>query len=427
MTRTIKSGRYTLLRRLGEGAQGETWEARDEHAAGTRPHGDLRAQWKDFVRRANEPPSPHETVAVKCFRVGAARAWKDVELAEREARTLASLDHPALPKYVEHFEEDGVLYLVMQKIEGESLASIRARGGRMSADEVVRMLVEIGGALSYLHGRAPAVVHRDIKPGNVIRRPDGSFALVDFGAVRDRLKPAGGSTVVGTFGYMPPEQFQGRASTRSDLYGLGATAVAMLTGVEPEDLPHEGLRIDVARAIDGPRPLVRTLEAMLEPDPDRRAATIEDALARFQAPESKKTNRRQRRRERREEQRRLREARRGRRAPFLPRIVAQLAILLARAVVGVVVGAIVPLVLVILSLLFGAALRRAAAATSRAARRADARMARGSRWLAGHRAGDEDAPQVRVADDRRVRVGDEPGEEADEQGDLEDEPRRARR
>ena len=71
------------------------------------------------------------------------------------------------------------------------------------------MLGDIAEALRYLHGRAPAVVHRDIKPGNIIRRSDGSYTLVDFGAVRDRLKPEGGSTVVGTFGYMAPEQFPG--------------------------------------------------------------------------------------------------------------------------------------------------------------------------------------------------------------------------
>ncbi|HEY8079821.1 MAG TPA: protein kinase, partial [Labilithrix sp.] len=168
MTRAIKNGRYTLLRRLGEGSQGETWEARDEIAAGKRPRdsGDLRTQWNDFVRRANEPPSPHETVAVKCFRVGTAKAWKDVELAEREARTLASIDHDRLPRYVEHFEEDGTLYLVMERIAGESVASRRRAGQVFGPAEVVRMLDDAARALGYLHARSPPIVHRDIKPGN---------------------------------------------------------------------------------------------------------------------------------------------------------------------------------------------------------------------------------------------------------------------
>ena len=288
-SKLLRGGRYTLIGKLGEGSQGETYEAMDhgigpearKRAARAAPLVDKWARYVREQRSGGEVPQDAKLVAIKCFRVGTAKAWKDVELAEREARTLASLDHPRLPRYFEHFEEDGALYLVMEKIEGESLAALRKRGPAMSVAEVTRMLEDIADALRYLHGRAPPVVHRDIKPGNIIRRPDGSFALVDFGAVRDRLKPAGGSTVVGTFGYMAPEQFQGRASPASDVYGLGATALTMLTGTEPEELPHKGLGIDVARALPKgtPASLARALEAMLVPDPDRRLASVDAALA----------------------------------------------------------------------------------------------------------------------------------------------------
>jgi hypothetical protein len=322
----------------------------------------------------------------------------------------------------------------MEKIEGESLASIRARGGRMSVAEVTRMLEDIGDALRYLHGRAPPIVHRDIKPGNVIRRPDGSFALVDFGAVRDRLKPAGGSTVVGTFGYMAPEQFQGRASPRSDLYGLGATALAMLTGVEPEDLPHEGLGIDVRRALPSSTPadLARMLASMLVPDPDRRASSIDDALARRARPETPAPtpkSKKQRRREAREARRRRRALRRARGWPLLPRAVAKLGLLVASIVVWVVVGMVVPVVLMLLSILFGAGLRRAARACANAARRAGGAMGRASAWLSGARADDADEEaRVRVADDDadRVRIAHHEEEEADEEP-PEHAGRRARR
>ncbi len=296
----LRDGRYELRSLLGEGSQGQTWEAMD-HGSTPRVGPEARARaaravvdrpladkWARYVREQNsggEVPQDARLVAIKCFRVGSAKSWKDVELAEREATTLASLDHPRLPRYFEHFEEDGALYLVMEKIEGESLASMRAQKRSMSAAEVTRMIEDIADALGYLHGRAPYVVHRDVKPGNVIRRPDGSFALVDFGAVRDRLKPAGGSTVVGTFGYMAPEQFQGRASPRSDLYGLGATAITMLTGVEPEDLPHAGLGIDVAKALPSATPpaLARTITRMLVPDPDVRIGSVDDVLALLRA------------------------------------------------------------------------------------------------------------------------------------------------
>jgi hypothetical protein len=169
----------------------------------------------------------------------------------------------------------------MEKIEGETLASIAKRGARFSTADVVRFLEDAATLLDYLHGRSPPVIHRDINPKNVLQRPDGSFAFVDFGAVRDRLKPEGGSTVVGTFGYMATEQFQGRALPASDVYSVGATALRMLTGVEPENLAHRGLAIDVRAALGSSvEPgLRRMLERMLDPDPDRRASSIRPLLA----------------------------------------------------------------------------------------------------------------------------------------------------
>ena len=252
----IQSGRYVLLQPLGEGGQGVTFDAVD--------------------KREGRP------VAIKRFDVRGAKTWKDVELAEREARVLQSLSHPKLPAYIDHFEEGGALYLVMEKIEGESVAAHRRAGRTFGEEDVVRLLRDAADVLDYLHGRSPPVIHRDLKPGNVLRRPDGSYAFVDFGSVRDRLRPKGGSTVVGTFGYMAPEQMQGRALPASDVYAVGATAITMLTGSEPEDLPHRGLRIDVRRAFRGTATSERTiaaLERMLDPDPDRRAARITPLLA----------------------------------------------------------------------------------------------------------------------------------------------------
>ena len=370
----LRGGRYALVRTLGEGSQGETFEAVDKREG--------------------------RLVAIKRFRVGKAKAWKDVELAEREATTLASLEHELLPRYIEHFEEDGALVLVMERIEGESLAALRKQNFRASVPDIQRLLSDASRALDYLHGRAPPVVHRDLKPGNVIRRPDGSFAFVDFGAVRDRLKLEGGSTVVGTFGYMAPEQFQGRASAASDVYGIGATALALLTGCEPEELPHKGLAIDVPKAVPESTPswLVRTLAAMLEPDPDKRASSVREAMARgggttagdSQAPskratrDTKDTSWRpgasRRDRGARNAERQARKARIRGRAAFL-HTVALPVLLVSQLVVWFVVGLVVPLVLTMLSLIFGAALRRAADACRRASQRAGSAIARRSGWL----------------------------------------------
>jgi hypothetical protein len=250
----LRNGRYAVRGCLGEGSQGATYEAEDSTIG--------------------------RVVAIKRFDVRGARSWKDVELAEREARVLATLDHPLVPRYIDHFEEDGALYLVMEKVEGETLDTIRRRDGAVPEAEVRRFLACADRALTYLHGRGAPVVHRDIKPGNVVRKADGTYVLVDFGAVSERLMRRGSSSVVGTMGYMAPEQLQGRVLATSDVYAVGATAVAALTGVEPETLPHVGLRLDVRTALEGRATpeLVTCLERMLEPDPDRRAPSVGAAL-----------------------------------------------------------------------------------------------------------------------------------------------------
>lgn len=180
--------RYAIVGRLGVGAQGETLEAEDRETG-------LR-------------------VAVKRFFVRGATSWKDVELAEREALVQQALDHPNLPKYIDHFEVDGALCLVMERIEGETLAALGAGGKVLGAAEILRFLDDAAGALDYLHQLAPPIIHRDIKPANVIRRPDGIFALVDFGSVRHRLRSKEGST--------------GRRDLR--LHGAGATAGSRWAG-----------------------------------------------------------------------------------------------------------------------------------------------------------------------------------------------------
>jgi Protein kinase domain len=255
VTDTLRDGRFVVIGSLGEGAQGHTFDGVDRREG--------------------------QAVAIKCFDVRFAKTWKEAELAEREARVLQSLSHPRLPKYVDHFEQDGVLYLAMEKIEGESLAAMQKRGAQLSETDVIRLLRDASEVLDYLHGREPPVIHRDLKPGNVLRRPDSTFAFVDFGAVRDKLRPGGGSTIVGTFGYMAPEQFQGRALPASDVYAIGATALSMLVGRQPEELPHRGLAIDVRAALGdrGDGRLAEALRLMLDPDPDRRPARIAPVLA----------------------------------------------------------------------------------------------------------------------------------------------------
>jgi hypothetical protein len=410
--RTLRQGRFACKGTLGEGSQGRTFDGVD--------------------RREGRP------VAIKRFDVRGAKGWKDVELAEREARVLQSLSHSKLPRYVDHFEEDGALYLVMEKIEGESLASMRKRGVMLGEQEVLRLLGDASDVLDYLHSRVPPVVHRDLKPGNVIRRPDGSFAFVDFGAVRDRLRPEGGSTVVGTFGYMAPEQFQGRAIPASDVYAIGATALATLTGREPEQLPHQGLAIRVREALGrgASERLVHVLESMLDPNPDRRATRIAPLL------EIRRGDRHRGRKGRRAERlaRRIeREARRTsrHRIAWPLALVFNLAFAIGILWIALATQFVVPVVLRILSVFVA---RRPLLAAADAVRDAGTHTIEGitrsrlwmTRW---EDQADHDAGGARGDQEGRVRVDPVPGArarvavskddpEADEEADVDSAERR---
>ena len=222
----LGGGRYVVTSLLGQGSQGATYAATDE-ASG-------------------------RAVAIKRFDVRGARGWKDVELAERETRVLATLDHPLVPRYIEHFEEDGALYLVMEQVEGETLEAVRKRDGRAargrgaSLPRVRRPRAHVP-ARAGLARRAP---RREAQQRGATRRRQLRARGLRRG---ERAAAAGSSTVVGTMGYMAPEQLQGRALPASDVYAVGATALAALSGVEPETLPHKGLRVDVRTALRAAR------------------------------------------------------------------------------------------------------------------------------------------------------------------------------
>lgn len=247
----LLGGRFRLGAPLGRGSQGQTFLATE-------------------VARRQE-------VVVKRVRLGA--GWKSFELHERETKVLGQLRHAGIPRLHAAFEEPpGVFNLVMQRMPGTDLRRL-VGAQRLSELELKDILVRGIEILDYLATRTPPVVHRDIKPSNLIRDRDGTLALVDFGGVADGGKD-GGSTLVGTYGYMAPEQLHGQATPATDLYGLGATLVALAGGVEPEDVPRKGLRMDLERHLPAMSPGLRaTLAAMVDPDPDQRPARPRDVLA----------------------------------------------------------------------------------------------------------------------------------------------------
>ncbi len=249
--------RYRLGPRLGKGSQGELFLARDEW---------LKGNEKDRL------------VVVK--RLIPRGTWKSFELFEREAKVLSQLRHAGVPRHLANFEDPpGVFNLVMERAPGENLRDLTERR-RLSQTEVRDVMIRALEILDYLHSRSPVVVHRDIKPSNILRAPDGRLSLVDFGGVLDAARERGGSTMVGTFGYMAPEQLHGEATPATDIYALGATIVQLLGGIDPEDVPRKGLRMDLERHLPSIDPSLRaTLIAMTDPDPEQRPQRARDVVA----------------------------------------------------------------------------------------------------------------------------------------------------
>ena len=204
---------------------------------------------------------------------------KGAELAVREARALASSRHPQLPAFEEAFlvgaGKRATFWIVQGLIDGQTLHDESGRRP-MTETEVLGVINDLLPVLEYLHTQSPPVIHRDIKPKNVMRTRDGRLVLLDLGSVRDAVADPdfGGSTVAGTFGYMAPEQFRGDASPATDIYGLGALCVALLCNREPSSLADHSGRLRWEGEIQ-PSPRVETLlRGMLALDPKDRFADV---------------------------------------------------------------------------------------------------------------------------------------------------------
>jgi serine/threonine protein kinase len=229
-----------------------------------------------------------ELVVVKLLSFGSDFAWDDLKLFEREAETLKSLSHPAIPRYLDYFELDSPtgkkFALVQTYVAGKSLEEQLNAGRTFSEVEVKQIAKALLEILIYLHGRQPPIIHRDIKPSNILLRNRsgnsiGEVYLVDFGSVQTLAPKAGETmTVVGTYGYMPQEQFGGRMVAASDLYSLGATLIYLVTGIHPADLPQKDFRIQFEHACHLSPGLSNWLRQMTKPTLERRFASATQAL-----------------------------------------------------------------------------------------------------------------------------------------------------
>lgn len=252
--------RFILRRIVGQGAVGITYEGLDT-ASGERV-------------AIKEVPLRHTHSRDLAVKVG------------KEARILRELSHPQIPAYVDHFTEGSgkhrAFYLVQSFVPGPTLAEDLRRRRYTEAD-VVAIMSEVLHVFDYLHTLSPPVIHRDLKPGNLIRSEAGPLVLIDFGAVRDVLKDPqlGGSTVAGTYGFMAPEQFRGVATPQTDLYALGVLAVVLLSRQDPVDLVGPDHRLAWRGHVQISDGLAACLESLLASEPEARPASAQAVLDRL--------------------------------------------------------------------------------------------------------------------------------------------------
>jgi hypothetical protein len=228
---TILQGRYRIVRQLGQGGMGAVYEAVDQRL--------------------------DTTVALKETLFADERLRKQFE---REARLLARLHHPALPRVSDHFAEGDGEFLVMQFIPGDDLSEkMNRKRGPFPSDQVLTWADQLLDALDYLHTQDPQIIHRDIKPQNLKLTSRGQIILLDFGLAKGQAgEISRGTTAASIFGYTPNyaplEQIQGLGTdARSDLYALGATLYHLMTGVKPPDALTRAAALVNAQ----PDPLVR--------------------------------------------------------------------------------------------------------------------------------------------------------------------------
>jgi len=214
----LQGGRYTLTKLLGQGGMGSVFLATDTRLA------KKTVVIKALISNDSDP----------------AARQQDVRNFKQEVETLAHLDHPLIPSVTDHFQEGSRYCMVQEYVEGESLQAHMERVNQPMKEHVVlRYASEVLDILDYLTQQVPPIVHRDIKPANIIiGAKDGQAHLVDFGIAR-AVAPSNGlrkqTTALGTPGYAPPEQYQGNADPRSDLYALAATLHHLLTNRDPSE------------------------------------------------------------------------------------------------------------------------------------------------------------------------------------------------
>ena len=216
---SLLDGKYKILNKIGQGGMSVVYLAMNEKA---------NKQWaiKEMRKEKN----------------------KNYEIMKQslitETNLLKELKHPYLPSIADIIESDDTIIIVMDYVEGRPLSDILTEEGTIEEDKVADYAIQLCDVLDYLHSQKPPIIYRDLKPANIMLRPDGKITLIDFGTARKyNYDSVADTTCLGTIGYAAPEQFAGetlrQTDARTDIYNLGATMYHLLTGVNPSEPPYE--------------------------------------------------------------------------------------------------------------------------------------------------------------------------------------------
>ena len=218
---TILDGKYEILKMIGKGGMSYVYLAIDNR---------LKKQW-----------------AIKEVRMNGQNINLMIGRLVSETNILKKIDHPVIPRIVDILQENDLLYVVMDYVEGRTMAEVLLEEGAQPQEKVIEWGIQLADALNYLHSMTPPIIYRDMKPSNVMLRPDGSIKLIDFGTAKEfDVENLADTTALGTRGYAAPEQFgdskgRGKYNTdaRTDIYSLGATLYHIVTGKNPSEPPYE--------------------------------------------------------------------------------------------------------------------------------------------------------------------------------------------
>lgn len=218
---SVIDGKYEILKQIGKGGMSVVYLAMDLR---------LNKQWAVKVIQRKGIGKNNEIVLNK--------VPDDTELMKK-------LDHPAIPRIVDIIdrEDDPQIYIVMDYIEGDSLDKIVSEYGAQSEEVVIDWAKQICDTLNYLHNQKPPIIYRDMKPANLMLKPEGNLKIIDFGISREyKEQNLADTTVMGTRGYAPPELGSRQTDARSDIYSLGMTLHQLVTGVDPRKNDYVPIR-----------------------------------------------------------------------------------------------------------------------------------------------------------------------------------------